>query len=121
MDKNQAKILRTIKRKKQYKEIYVKGTEPKFGEDLYYLLSLKYLSRDEVYENTSNPRECTFIYKTTPLGRDILYAHYRERRRWFIPVIISIVAAIGGYRRELALVIQAALQLLQSIMGSLGI
>ena len=50
-------------------------------------------------------------------GRAAIYDWYKERRRWFIPMAVSIFAAIGGYREELIRFLQAIGSLWRSIPG----
>lgn len=50
-------------------------------------------------------------------GMAAIYDWRKERRRWFIPMAVSIFAAIGGYREELRLLLQAASSLWRSIAG----
>lgn len=50
-------------------------------------------------------------------GKSAIYEWYKERRSTRLSLFIAIFAAIGGYREELALVIQALKQLWRSITG----
>lgn len=51
--------------------------------------------------------------KISENGKAYLSEINADRIHWLIPVIISIFAAIGAYRQELALLLQAIVQLLK--------
>lgn len=58
-------------------------------------------------------------------GKMLLRYRRKDRFRFWIPVIISIVALLGGYNiytiEPLAQILQTTMQLLKTILGSLGI
>lgn len=108
MDKSQLKILKEIRNAGAYD--YTADPEWKV-EKIHFLASLGYV-RYEADEEAGR-RYCIVQEK----GRAAIYGWYRERRRWFIPVVISVFSAIGAYRKELALAAQALIRLLRSIAG----
>lgn len=107
MDKRQYKILKAIQKSK----IYEYTEKPKSeAEIIHFLAKSGYI----VYQSDDYDRKFCAIKEE---GRSALYEWRKERRRWFIPLVISILAAIGGYREELLLLIQAVGKLWQSITG----
>lgn len=53
----------------------------------------------------------------TPYAESLLDDLNRSDRRFRIPLVISVIALIGGYRQELSLLLQALLKLLRHVMG----
>lgn len=51
--------------------------------------------------------------KISEAGKSYMSELNTDRIHWLVPVIISIFAAIGAYRQELALLLQAIAQLLK--------
>ena len=109
MNKPQGRTLLWIKIVGEYR--YTQKRKPK-KDIVYYLASLNYISFGS-YRDDGQAEYCQITEK----GKDALYQWRQERRRWFIPVAISVFASIGGYREELALIAQAIKQLWKSIMG----
>lgn len=110
MDKPQFRTLLRIKTVGKYR--YTQKSELR-KNIVYYLASLNYVS----FGSDRDDGQAEYC-QITEKGKDALYQWRQERRRWFIPVAISIFASIGGYREELALITQAIKQLWKSIMGS---
>lgn len=48
-----------------------------------------------------------------PVGNEYIELHVGQSRRWRITTIIAVIAAVGGYREEVVLLIQALSTLLQ--------
>ena len=57
-------------------------------------------------------------YQITESGKAYLYNHKIENRFRYIPICISIFAAIGGYREEIYAIIQAVMKLLKTLTGN---
>ena len=49
---------------------------------------------------------------STITGNVLIEEQHTFEKRWFITTFIAVVAALGAYRKELALILQALLQLL---------
>lgn len=110
MDKRQLKILVEIRDAGEYEYT----ADPAWKVEIIHYLARQnyifYISKD-LY---SGRKYCAIREE----GRAAVYDWYRERRRWFIPMIVSVVAAIGGYREELILLLRAARSLWRTITGS---
>lgn len=61
-----------------------------------------------------NPSSITITAK----GKEFIENQSSQKFRFWLPIIISIAALIGAYRKELLLLAQILLQLLKSIMGN---
>lgn len=109
MDKPQCRTLLWIKTVGKYK--YTKKSESK-KRIVYYLATLNYISFGSDRDD-GQAEHCQITEK----GKDALYQWRRERRRWFIPMAVSIFSAIGGYREELLRLLQAIGSLWRSITG----
>lgn len=110
MDKRQSKILVEIRDAVEYEYT----ADPAWKVEIIHYLARQnyifYISKD-----FDSVRKYCAIREE---GRAAVYDWYRERRRWFIPMIVSVVAAIGGYREELILLLRAARSLWRTITGS---
>lgn len=107
MDKRQYKMLKAIRKSK----IYDYTDKPKGEtETIHFLAKSGYI----VYQSDDCDRKLCAIKEE---GRAALYDWRKDRRRWFIPLAISILAAIGGYREELSWLLQAVGKLWKSILG----
>lgn len=109
MDRSQYKVLREIKSAKLYE--YLADPEEK-REIIRYLGDQGYIAYKSDSQ-THKPRYCYIREK----GKDALYDWKMIHRHRRLPLVISLFAAIGGYRQELAWLIQAAVSLWRSIMG----
>ena len=109
MDKPQCRMLLWVKTVGKYK--YTKKSKSK-KSIVYYLANLNYVS----FGSDRDDGKAEYC-QITEKGKDALYQWRKERRRWFIPMAISVFASIGGYREELALIAKAIKQLLKYIMG----
>lgn len=107
MDKRQYKTLKAIQKSKIYDYTEKSKAET---EIIHFLAKSGYI----VYQSDDCDGKLCAIKEE---GRSALYDWRKERRRWFIPLVISILAAIGGYREELLLLIQAVGKLLRPILG----
>ena len=107
MDKPQYKLLLSIKRSQKYDHTIANESEKKI---IYYLANLGYIS----FGSDLDDGKSEYCQIEEP-GNAALYEWRKERRRWFIPMSVSLFAAIGGYREELSLALQALQQLLRSI------
>lgn len=109
MDKPQCRTLLQIKIVGKYR--YTQKRELR-KNIVYYLASLNYVS----FGSDRDDGQAEYC-QITEKGKDALYQWRQERRRWFIPVAISVFAAIGGYREELLRLLQAIGSLWKTIMG----
>lgn len=107
MDTRQYKTLRTIQKAGLY-DYTVEGES--VIEVVHFLAKSGYV----VYLDSDSGKQYCSIKEE---GRAALYDWQKERRRWFIPIIVSLFAAIGGYREELHLLLQATAKLWRTIMG----
>ncbi|MBQ8797192.1 MAG: hypothetical protein IJZ56_03240 [Oscillospiraceae bacterium] len=109
MDRRQLKVLVEIRDTEKYEYT----TDPDWKVNIIHYLArqgyIYYHSDDLLSQN----KYC-FIKEE---GRAAIYELHKERRRWFIPMAVSIFAAIGGYREELRLLLQAASSIWRSITG----
>lgn len=104
MDKKQAKLLKTIRKKKIFD--FTDFTDES-KETVYFLQSKKLVSLLSLPELHGRK-----LCKITEQGKSELYEHNLRNRHWWIPVVISVFAAIGGYREEICSLIQAIAKLL---------
>lgn len=109
LSKEQLRLLKKIKRSECFDLL---ALPQKLQDDVWFLISKKYvIHHGGVNENDNYTKQ--LFCKITPLGRAALSQIFRENRHWFIPVIISVFAAIGAYRQEIALIIQAIMNLMK--------
>ena len=106
MDKQQYKTLKKISRKSSYLISESKGDEQ---DRVHYLADCGYLK----YE--SAPDDSRLYCYINQNGKSALYEWRKERRHWYIPLLVSVIAAIGGYRQELTWLIQAIKSLCKSL------
>lgn len=110
MDKKQLKVLEQIRDA----EMYDYTADPEWKVEI-----IRYLDRQKyIYYRTEDGQ---FGHKYCGIreeGKAAIYEWHKERRRWFIPMVASIFAAIGGYREELILLLRAARSLWRTITGS---
>lgn len=102
MDKPQYKTLKKINKSKLYE--YTNSNDEEF-EIIRFLAGCGYI-RYEDDENETSRRPEKKLCRTTQAGKAALYDWWMQRYSIKVPIAISIFAAIGGYRQELALVIQ---------------
>lgn len=76
------------------------------------LITKKYIANHFI-EYTDNRFAKYSDYYITEDGKAYLYHQKSERRHFIVPLIISIIAAIGGYRQELALLLHSITKLLK--------
>lgn len=105
MNKQQYKLLRKISKTDMYN--YTTATR-ETKEIIHYLAKCSYL----VYCSDEND-EKQHLCKINQNGKSALYEWKSSKRRWEIPVVISIFAAIGGYREELYQVAELIMTLLK--------
>ena len=109
MNKKQCKVLEQI----EESGMYDYTADPEWKVDI-----IRYLDRQKyIYYRTEDGQ---FGHKYCGIreeGKAAISEWHKERRRWFIPMVVSIFAAIGGYREELTLLLQAAQSLWRSITG----
>lgn len=109
MDHRQLKVLKEIRES----EVYEYTTDPEWKVNI-----IHYLARQNyIYyrsDDLDSPRKYCIIKEE---GRAAIYEWYKERRRWFIPMAVSIFASIGGYREELRRLLQVIGSLWRSIAG----
>lgn len=98
MDRSQCKVLREIRRAGKYE--YTTDPERKVDK-IHYLAGQGYIRYE--YDDESGRKFC--IIKEE--GRAAIYEWYRARINTRLTLGISIFAAIGGWREELALIIRA--------------
>jgi len=72
----------------------------------------------EADENETSRRPQKKLCRITQAGKAALYEWWMQRYSIKVPIAISIFAAIGGYRQELALVIQAIEMLWKRLTAS---
>ena len=109
MDKPQYKLLLKIKRSQKYDHTKCIELERK---KIYYLANQGYVS----FGSDRDDGMAEYCQIEEP-GNAALYEWKKERRRWFVPMVVSVVAAIGGYREELAAIAKAIGQLWKTISG----
>lgn len=109
MDHRQLRVLTEIRDSEKYE--YTADPDWKVNV-IHYLARQNYIYYHS--EDLNSPRKYCIIKEE---GRAAIYEWYKERRRWFIPMAVSVFAAIGGYREELRLFLQAASSLWRSIMA----
>ena len=109
MDHRQLRFLVEIRDSEKYE--YTADPEWKVNV-IHYLAEQNYI-RYHVEDLESTRKYCVIKEE----GRAAIYDWYKERRRWFIPMAVSIFAAIGGYREELIRFLQAIGSLWRSIPG----
>ena len=105
ISKDQLRFLRIVKRKEEY--IYAPSD----------IGIVMYLCRKGLliqYTKASSLNYC----KLTEDGKAYLYSHKVENRFRYLPIAISIFAAIGGYREEISLIAKAIMKLMKSLMGN---
>lgn len=106
MDKKQYRVLRKISRKSRFP---ITDCSSDQIDIIHFLSDCGFLQ----YESDDNEASlCCYINQK---GKAALYEWRKERRRWYIPLIISIFAAIGGYREELMMLLRAISSLCKSI------
>ena len=109
VDKTQYRMLRCIKHSGKFRYTAEPDSKKKI---IYYLANQQFICFGSDCTD-GKPEYCQITEK----GKDALYQQRKDRRRWLIPVAISVFASIGGYREELALIAQAIKQLWKSIVG----
>lgn len=99
-----------------YKELESHFSElNNFKEIFNYLANNKFISlRTASNSKDDKGYECLYLEDSahlvpTMLGNEIIENDHRQNIQWIITTAIAVFAAIGAYREELALVIQAIL------------
>lgn len=105
VSKEQLQFMRTVKSKQEY--IY----DPSDIDIVMYLCRKGLLIQ---YTKASSLSYC----KLTEDGKAYLYNRKVENRFRYLPIAISIFAAIGGYREEISLIAKAIMKLMKSLMGN---
>lgn len=108
MNKHQYKLLKKICKTEMYD--YTNDSK-EHKEIIIYLAKENYLIYCSVDDDDRK-----HLCKITQKGKSALYEWKSSKRRWEIPVIISIFAAIGGYRKEIYLIAQAIANILKLLM-----
>ena len=107
MDKKQYKLLKKISKTDVYNYTNSKQEEVKiihyFGKNAFII----YFPSDD---------EKIKLCQITEKGKSALYEWKTSKRRWEIPVIISVFAAIGGYRVEICSIAKAIMTILEQLM-----
>ena len=109
MDKRHYKILRKIKKSKKY---FHTEQSDEIKSIVYYLSK-----RGFIIFCSDNAFGTDAYCMISESGKAELYKFKTDQRRWFIPILISIFAAIGGYREELLLLLRAAAKLWKAILA----
>ena len=105
MTKEQIKVLKRISKKPLYDYTNADKAEK---EVIYYLANQGFIRYDQEADNRKK-RLCVIKEE----GRSALHDQKMAYLHWFVPLAVSIFAAIGGYREELALLLQAVMKLLK--------
>lgn len=109
MDRRQLRVLVEIRDENKYEYT----TDPEWKVEI-----IRYLDRQHyIYYREDEENHQRKYCEIREEGRAAIYDWYKERRRWFIPMAVSIFAAIGGYREELTRLLQAIGSLWRSITG----
>lgn len=109
MDHRQLRVLTEIRDAGKYEYT----TDPEWKVNVIHFLARQDYIYYHIDDLDSSRKYC--IVKEE--GRAAIYDWYKERRRWFIPMAVSVFAAIGGYREELTRLLQAIGWLWRSITG----
>ena len=107
----QRKILKKIKRVPKFD--YTEASSATI-DVIHFLAKCGYV----VYQNEELPERILKFCKITSSGYAALNEHRTSLLKWWIPVVISIFAAIGGYRQELSWLLRELLQLLKAITAN---
>ena len=113
MDKKQYKLLKKISKVNTFD---YSDFDDENKEVIVYFAKKNYV----VYAADENDRK-KHLCQITPNGRSALYEWKTSQRHWFIPVVISIFAAIGGYRSEIYQIVQALMKLWKMLTENSGI
>lgn len=108
---------RMLKRIRRYKKLDTSKLSEEELEICDFLVSNNFLvassSRaEEIANHTEYVNIVAESYAITQEGCAQIYAFASKFRKWWIPVVISLLAAIGGYREEISLLISWLRQLL---------
>lgn len=109
MDKRQLRVLVEIRQAGKYEYTH----DPDWKVSIIHYLA----SHGFIYYHSDDLLSQTKYCCITQEGRAAIYDLYKERRSTRISLVISVFAAIGGYREELALIIRAISSLWRSITG----
>lgn len=108
MNNPQYKLLKKICKTEMYDYT---GETQEHKDIIHYLAKENFL----VYCSVDDD-EKKHLCKITQRGKSALYEWKSSKRRWEIPVIISVLAAIGGYRKEIYLITQSIANIWKLLM-----
>lgn len=113
MEPRQYRTLKKIEKSKMYD---FKNASEEEREIITYLGQKGYMT----YESDDNdpPRAKTHLCRIRQEGRAALYEWRVDKIYRLIPTYLAIFASVGGYRKELALIIQVLGKLWRQLVGS---